>query len=112
MGRRFFQGFQQRIERMRREHVHLIDQVHLVAAPGRCVLHVVEQLAGVFHLGTAGRIHFDQVHEAAVGNLLTGRAYAARTCTDTLLAVQAAGENTGNGGFPHPARSGEQVGMV
>ncbi len=46
-----FQRLQQRIERMRRQHVHFVDQVDLVAAAARQVLHVVEQVARVVDLG-------------------------------------------------------------
>ena len=112
MGRWFFQGLEQRIEGMRRQHVHLIDEVDLVAAPGRRVLHVVEQLAGIFHLGTAGRIHFDQVHEAAFADFHTGGADPTGTGTDTLFAIQATGQDARDGGLAHPAGAGEQIGMV
>src|SRR5690606_27744088 len=59
--RRLFEGLQQRIERVRREHVHFVDQVDLVAAARGGVLHVVEQLAGVVDLGARGGVDFDQV---------------------------------------------------
>jgi hypothetical protein len=45
--------------------VHLVDEVHLVAAAGRRVLHVVEQLARIVDLGARRRIDLDQVDEAA-----------------------------------------------
>ena len=34
MGRRFFQGFQERIEGFLRQHVHFVDDVDLLAAGG------------------------------------------------------------------------------
>ena len=92
--------------------MHLIDQVHLVSATGRCVLHVIQQLAGVFYLGAASRIHFNQIDKAAVSNFLTGRAHTAGPGTDALLTVQAARQNTGNGGLAHPAGPREKVGVV
>ena len=82
-----FQGFQQRIKRMRREHVHLIDQVHLVAATGRCVLHVLQQLAGIFYLGAASGIHLDQIDKAVLGNLDTGGTLATGLGANARLAV-------------------------
>src|SRR6185437_11519343 len=42
--RRLLERLQERVEGMRREHVYLIDQVHLVTPAGGGVLHVVEQL--------------------------------------------------------------------
>ncbi len=65
MRRRLFQRLQQRVEGMRAQHVHLVDQVHLVAAPGWRVLHVVEQLARVVDLGARSGIDFDQVDAAS-----------------------------------------------
>ena len=46
------------------EHVHFVDEVHLVAAAGGRVLHVVEQLARVIDLGARGGIDFDEIDEA------------------------------------------------
>ena len=51
VGRWLFQRFQQGVETVGGEHVHFVDQVDLKAPAGRCVLHVVQQFTGVFHLG-------------------------------------------------------------
>ena len=51
--RRLLERLQERIERMRRQHVHFVDQVDLVAPAGRQVLDVLEQLARVVHLRCA-----------------------------------------------------------
>ena len=110
--RRLFQGLQQRIEGVRRKHVHLIDQVHLVAAPGGRVLHILEQLAGVLHLGAAGGVHLDQIHEAALADFLAGGADPARAAADPLFAVQTAGQDARDGGLADPAGAGEQIGVV
>src|SRR5690606_148598 len=61
MCRRLFQRFQQGVEAVARQHVHFIDQVDLEAATRRGVLHVVEQIAGIFHFGTRGGVDLDQV---------------------------------------------------
>jgi len=92
--------------------VHLVNQVNLVATTGRCVLHVIQQLAGILHLGTGGRIHFNQDNKAAFLDLGTGRALATGLGGDTLFTVETAGQNTGNGGFADTTGTGEQVGMV
>jgi hypothetical protein len=78
VGWRLFEGFQQRIEGMAGEHVHFVDQVDLEAPAARCVLHVVEQLAGILDLGAAGGVDLDQVDEAAFIDLAAHRALAAR----------------------------------
>ena len=90
--RRLLERLQQRVERVRREHVHLVDEVHLVAAAGRRVLHVVEQLAGIVDLGARGRIDLDEVDEAAGIDLAAARACAAGLGRDAGLAVEALGE--------------------
>ena len=110
--RRLFQGFEQGIEAVPRQHVDLVDQVHLVAGPGRCVLDIFQQVAGVLHLGARGRVHFQQVDTAALGNLQAGRALAAGLGTDPGFTVETLGQNAGDGGLAHTAGTGEQVGVV
>ncbi|MCY1343084.1 hypothetical protein D9M69_290930 [compost metagenome] len=112
VGRRLFEGLQQRVERVRGEHVHFVDQVDLVAAAAGGVLHVVEQFAGVFHLGAAGGVHFDQVDEATFIDLPADRALAARGGAYAGFAVQALGENTRDGGLAHAPGTGKQIGVV
>ena len=112
IGGRLFQGFEQRIEAVARQHVHLIDEVDLEAAAGRAVLHVVEQLAGIFHLGAGGRIDLQQIDEVALIDLAAGVAYAARVAADPLLAVEALGQDAGYGGLADPAGAAQQVGMM
>ena len=90
----------------------LIDQVHLEATPARRVLHVLQQLAGILNLGAGGGIDLDQVHEAAGVDFPTGGALPARRGGHTDLAVQRLGENPGDGGFAHPARTGEQKSVM
>src|SRR6185369_14212079 len=97
---------------MRRQHVHFVDQVDLVTAAGRRVLHVLEQLARVVDLGTRGSVDLDEIDEAALVDLLAGRAYAAGCGGDPGLAVEALGENARDGGLAHAARTGEQEGVV
>ena len=110
--RRLFEGLEQGVERVRGQHVHFVDQVDLVTPAGRRVLHVLQQLAGIFHLGAAGGVDFDQVDEAAFINLAAHRALAAGRGADAGLAIQALGQDTRDGGLAHPAGAGKQVGMV
>ncbi|MNM60779.1 hypothetical protein D3C81_720700 [compost metagenome] len=112
VGWRLFKGFQQRIEGMAGEHVHFVDQVDLEAPTARGVLHVVEQLAGVFDFSAARGVDLDQVDETALIDLTAHRALAARRRSDTRFTVQAFGDNSRDGGLADPARTGEQVGVV
>ena len=92
--------------------MHFVDQVNLEAPAARRILHVVQQLAGVFHLGTAGGVHFDQVDEAAFIDLPAYRAGATGPGADASFAVQALGDDPRDSGLAHPASAGKQVGMV
>jgi hypothetical protein len=112
VGRRLFQGFQQGVEAVPGQHVHLVDQVHLVARVGGCVLHVFQQFAGILHLGARGCIHFQQVDAAPLGDFQTGRAFPAGLGAYALFTVQALGQNPGNGRLAHAAGTGKQIRMV
>ena len=83
--RRLLERLQQRVEGVRREHVHFVDEVHLVAAAGRRVLHVVEQLARVVDLGARGGVDLDEVDEAAGVDLAAGGADAAGLGADARV---------------------------
>ncbi len=110
--RRLFQRLQQRIECVLRQHVHLIDQVHLEAAARRCVLRVLDHFAHVVHAGVAGRIDFQQVDKAAFIHRRAHRALAARVSRLPTLAIQRLGEDARDRGLADAAGAGEQVGMM
>ena len=92
--------------------MHLIDEVNLKATTGRRILHVIENFAGIFNLGTRGGIHFDQINKATLTDFLAAVTFATWLRGNTLLTVQTLGQNTGDGGFTHPPCTGEQIRMV
>ena len=110
--RRLFERLEQRVEGMRRQHVHFVDEVDLVAAARRRVLHVLEQLARVIDLGARGGVDFDEVDEAALVDLLAGSAGAAGRGGDAGVAVEALRQDARDGGLAHAARAGEQECVV
>jgi len=110
--RRFLKRLEQGVERVRRQHVHLVDEVHLVAAAGGRVLHVVEQLASVVHLGARGGIDLDQIDEPPLVDLAAGGTLAARRRAESGFAVQALSEDAGDGGFADTPCPREQKGVV
>ena len=65
---RLFQRFQQRVERGRRQHVNLIDDVDLVPRRDRCVACPVQQVAHVGNAGAAGGVKFQHVRMTARHN--------------------------------------------
>ena len=110
--RRLFQGFQKGVEGLVGEHVHLVDEVHLVAAARGSVLHVVGQFPHVIYTGAGGSIDLDQVNKPVLKNLLAAVAFTAGIRRYTGLTVQTAGQQATNGGFAHAPGAGKQIGMV
>ena len=110
--RRLFQRLEQRVEAGGREHVHLVDQVHLVTPPGRRKLHVVHEVARLLHLGPRRRVHLDEVDEAALVDLLAGPALAARRGGRAMVAVEALRQHPGQGGLADATGPGEQECVV
>ena len=100
------------LNELRAQHVHFVDQVDLVAAARRRVLHVVEQLARIIDLGARGRVDFDQIDAAPGLDFAAARALEAGFGADAALAVQALGEDARHRGLADAARAGEQEGVV
>src|SRR3546814_13506115 len=63
--RRLLERLEQRVERRLRQHVHFVDQVHLVPAARGHVLRVFDQVADVVDAGVGGRVVLQQVDVAA-----------------------------------------------
>ena len=112
MRRRLFERLEQRVERVGREHVHLVDEVHLVATARGGVLDVLEQFAGVVDLGARCRIDLDQVDEPPLVDFTAGSTDAAGRRGDAGFAVQALGKDARNRRLAHSAGAREQEGMM
>ena len=106
--RRLFEGFQQRIEGVVGQHVHFVDEVHLVAAASGRVLHVVQQFARIINLGAGGRVDLDEVDEAAFVDFAACGAYAAWIGADAGFAVERLGEDARHRRLADAASTGEQ----
>ena len=65
MRRRLFERLQQAVEGLRRQHVHFVDDVDLVARRDRRVAHLLDDLADVVDAGVGGGVHLDHVDMAA-----------------------------------------------
>ena len=63
--RRLFQRLQQAVEGLRRQHVHFVDDVDLVARRNRGVAHPLDDVADVVDAGMRGGVHLDHVDMAA-----------------------------------------------
>ena len=110
--RRLFQRFQHGVEGRLRQHVHFVDDVDLVAAGRGRVLGVFDDFADVVDAGIGSSVDFQQVDKAPGVDLPAGGAFTTRLGTDAAFAVQAFGQNAGDGGLAHPAGTGQEIGMV
>ena len=109
---RLFECLQQRIERILRQHVHLVNEVHLVAAACGRVLHVIEQVASIVDFGPGCCVDFNQIDEPAFIDLTTGTAFAAGFSGDSCLTVQCFGQNACDRRLADSASSCKQIGVM
>ena len=65
VGGRLFQGFQQRVKGAGGEHMHLIDDIDLIAGRGRAILDRIDNFSNVADTGAAGSIHLHHIDMAA-----------------------------------------------
>ncbi len=92
--------------------MHLVNQVHLEPASRRRILNIFQQFTGILDLGPTGGVNFDQVNKPAFVYFMTGSAAFTGPGGNAGFTVKALCENSGQGGFPYPAGSGEKVGVV
>ena len=109
---RLLEGHQQGVETVLRQHVYLVDEIHLEATAVRHILHVVHHLARVFNFGLGCTVNLDQVNGTPLGNLDARCAFTAGFSCHAKVAIEALGEDSGDRCFPHAAGAGKQVSMV
>ena len=109
---RLLHCLEQRVERLRREHMHLIDDIHLIPANRREICHLVTQVADVIHTAVGGSIHLNNIQHGAGVNSLADFTFPARVGFGSIEAVDRFGKDFGAGRLAGTARSGEQVGMA
>ena len=111
VARRFLQRLQQRRLGRLRQHVHLVEDVHLVP-PGRAQLGLLDQVAHRLDAVVAGGVELVHVVADAALDLEARCALAARLAVDRALAVEDLGEDAGRCGLAGAARPGEEVGLA
>ena len=112
VGRRLLQRLQHRIEGALGQHVHFVDDVDLEAAGSRRVLSVFQHFADIVDAGVGRGVDLQQIDKAAGVDLTTGRAFAARLRGGAGFAIEALGQNPGDGGLAHPARPRQQISVM
>ncbi len=109
MRRRLLQRLEQRVERRRGEHVHLVNDIYLVPAGAWGVGRFVPQVADVVHAVVGRCVHLHHVQDAAVVNAAAHLAFAAGVAVLRMQAVDRLGKNFGASGLAGAAHPRKQV---
>ena len=104
------QRLQQRVRRRRRQHVDLVEDVHL-RAPGRAQRHLADEVAHRLHAVVRRGVELLEVVGRAGLDGQAALAGAVRFAVLEVLAVQGLGEDARGGGLARPPRTAEQVGV-
>ena len=110
--RRLFQGLQQSVPGIGREHVGFVDDVDFVAAAGRGKVDALVQVLDVFHAAVRRRVHLQDVEGTALGNGPAVFADAAGVSRRPVLTVQGLREDAGRRRLARAAGAGKQVGVA
>ena len=104
--------FEECVERLQGEHVHLVDDVDAVAAYLRRDAHLIDQVADVVHRVVRRGVELVDVERAVFVEGFARFAFVARFgICGRVEAVDRFGEDTRAGGLAHAARSAEEVGV-
>ena len=109
--RRLLQRFQQRIERRCRQHMHLVDDIHLITALDRRKRNLLLQLLNLVNAAVGRSVNLQNIHRGSGGNPLAIMTMTARLCRRPLLTVQRLCQNTRCTCLACAARTAEQIGM-
>ena len=110
--RRLLDRLEQRVERVGRELVDLVDDEHLVAVADRQDVEPRDDhLADVVHLRVRGGVDLEGVDVTPLGDLDAGIAGAARLSRRALHAVQRARQDAGRRRLADATRSREDEGL-
>ena len=112
MGRWFFQGLEEGVGSMLRQHVGFVDDIDLIPALHRGQVYLVPDVSHLINAPVAGGIHLDEVHESP---FLDGNAAGAAAAGPALLgagAVHRLCQDAGGAGFSRPPGAAEQIGVA
>ena len=109
---RLFDQLEQRVERMRAEHVDLVDDVDPAAQFGRCGESPEDEITRVLDQSVRGSVDLDHVHGPPFADRHAGGAVVARLpVVPALEAVDGLGQDAGGGRLAGSARTHEEVRM-
>ena len=117
-GRRLLQNLEERVPRLPREHVRLVDDVDLEPVRRACGVHrPLAQIAGVVHAAVARGIDLDHVQvggpgpDASAGLTLAARLARVPPFTASVGAVEGHRQDSRRAGLADSARAGQQIGV-
>jgi hypothetical protein len=110
-GRRLLEQLQERVERLTRQALGLVEDVDLLAAHGRGGRRAFPELAGVVHASVRRGVDLHDVEVRSIADPHALLALAARLGRRTLLAVDHLRQDPGGGGLAGAPRPREQEGM-
>ena len=109
---RLFERLQESIEGSGGEHVHLVDDKHLVLAQLRWDARLLHQRFDMLYRVVRGGVELEDVERTLLVERLTRLTLVTGfTLCCRILAVDSLGEDTGASGFSHTTRTAEQIGM-
>ncbi len=108
---RLFQGLEQRVERRGREHVDFVNDVNLETRAGRRVAAGLAQFAHLLDAIVAGAVNLKHVQRTPLGDFPAARIVIVEVHFGPVGAIEAFGEDAGDGGLAGPARAAKEVGM-
>ena len=91
--------------------MNFVDDVDFEFRCRRRVFDRVAQFPDFFDAAVAGAVNFQHVERAAVGNLPATGVIVIEICLRAAFAIEALGEDAGDGGFAGAARATEEVGV-
>ena len=110
--RRLLQCLEECVERFRRQHVYLVDDVDFIISRRRCELHRLAQVANLINAAIGCRVDLEHVHRRSVTDAAAGGTHTARRERRPFGAVERTRENFRRARLARSARSCKQVGMA
>ena len=111
MGRRFLQRFQKGVEGLLGEHVHFVDDVHLLPAHRRQSTHRLPQSPDFLNAPVGGRIDFINIEAGACIDFPAALALIAWIHAVRMKAVHRLGQDFCHTGLSCAPGAGKKIGM-
>ena len=109
---RFLECFEKRVEGRLREHVHLVDDEHLIASHLRRNLHLFDKFADIVDRIVRRRVQFmNVVRTPFIERHTTFAAVTSLPCRSRGQAVDRLGKNARRSRFTHPTGAAKQIGV-